>query len=214
MLDSADVAEERLARAGRPHETGVGVAAGPRRSATRRRRPGRTRPRRSALATWGSDSAVRERWNVPFVVASRPPDHVHVDARDDARDELGVADEIGLRARDLGQPEEADRPPRTRQRALPDRRRERARDLEDRGAAGGVVVGAGGLVAEVRGQDDLARRRDPCPGSSRRRRRRSPGPSSRDTRARSTIFSPAESRARKSSACRFETMNAKRFWSW
>ena len=71
----------------------------------------------------------------------------------------GWRDEIGLRARDLRHPEEADRPLRRRERAPPDGRREGAADLEDGGAAGRVVVGAGGLVAEVRGEYDFARRR-------------------------------------------------------
>ncbi len=86
-------------------------------------------------------------------------DHVHVDPGHDPRHELGMADEIDLRARDLGKPEEADRPFRRRERPAPDGGRERASDLEDRRAARRVVVGARGLVAEVRREDDLARGR-------------------------------------------------------
>ena len=127
-------------------------------------RRGRRRPASNHAAAIGVDD-VRQR-SPPCARGGTSPSSSRAGRRPcpcgrrhEARHELGMADEVGLRARDLRQPEEADRAPRRRQRPLPDRRGERARDLEDRGAAGGVVVGAGGLVAEVRGQDDLARRR-------------------------------------------------------
>ncbi len=85
----------------------------------------------------------------------QPAHHVQVDARHEAAGDLGVADEPGLRARDLRQPEKSDRPAR-RFEPPPRGAPESLRDLEQRGAARGVVVGAGGLVAQVRRQDDLA----------------------------------------------------------
>ncbi len=82
--------------------------------------------------------------------------HVHVDPADQTRDDLRVASEIDLRAGDLREPQEADRPCGAGKRLPADRGREGAGHLEDRRAARRVVVGAGGLVAEVGGQDDLA----------------------------------------------------------
>ena len=67
-----------------------------------------------------------------------------------------MPDEISLRARDLGEPEEPDRPPWRRQRPSADGGLERPRDFQDRRAPGGVVVGAGRFVAEVRRENDLA----------------------------------------------------------
>ena len=83
-------------------------------------------------------------------------DHVHVDAGDEPAGHLRVADEVRLRARDLRQPQEADRTAGIRNRSVADRGLERPRDFQDRRAAGGVVVGSRRLVAEVRRQDDFA----------------------------------------------------------
>ncbi len=89
----------------------------------------------------------------------QPADHVHVDPGREPRDDLGVPDQVGLRAGDLRKPQEADRAPRGGESLLPNRALERAGHLEDPGASGGVVVGAGRLVAEVRRQHDLTRGR-------------------------------------------------------
>ena len=60
-----------------------------------------------------------------------------------------MADEPGLRARDLRKPEEPDRPLRRRQGPARDRRPQGAGDLEEGRAPRGVVVGAGRLVTKV-----------------------------------------------------------------
>ena len=69
--------------------------------------------------------------------------------------ELGPGVQERDRAFDLGGPEEADRPSRPRQRAARDQSLQRARDLEDAGAAAGVVVRSRRGMVEVAGIDDL-----------------------------------------------------------
>ena len=151
----AHVAQEGLARAGEPGEpfariaTALGVARGGRHHVVEPRLGDRVRHVRQRFggarqvegALGGGEQAAH---------------HVHVDAGHQMRHELGMADEPGLGARDLGQPEEAQAPPRRGQAAAGDGGTERARDLEDGGAARGVVVGPRRLVAQVRGQHDLA----------------------------------------------------------
>ena len=158
--------------------------------------------RRAPPATsWTKDGRLagpRVTWKTAFV-SGPPPTMSRWIAGLDARRELGPAVEQRQRALDLGRPDEAERA-----RAARARRPsaisfdERARDLQDRGAAAGVVVGARARMVEVAAEDDLlaATRADRRPGSSRSgcRRRPGAGPAS-TTRVRAAPSRRAPSRS-------------------
>src|SRR5690606_29453344 len=93
----------------------------------------------------------------PFVLDERGADHVHVDPGEQAGDPVAVRLEVRDRAHELWDPQEPDRAPRAREHALVDQTLVRARDLQDRRAAGDVVAGAllRHALEEVRDEGDL-----------------------------------------------------------
>ena len=153
-LHAAQVGEERLARSRRPGEPRVGIAPALRVSlggAHHRRQPRAGDLVHDVRARLGGAGEMER----AVGRGEQPADHVHMDARHGRSGRFGMAHEPGLRSGDLGKPKEAERPARRGQRPARHRRLQRAGDLEDRRAAGSIVVGPRGLMAEVSGEDDF-----------------------------------------------------------
>ena len=96
-----------------------------------------------------------------LVQAQPLPHHVEVEVAQRIRHQRAVGLDPRPGAGELRPPQEADGAPRPRDALLLDQPVQRAGDLQDRGAAGQVVVGAllGVALEEVRRQDHLRRRR-------------------------------------------------------